>query len=110
MAYIVFKFALTAAIVVAVSEIAKRSSLFGALIASLPLTSVLAIVWLYVDTGDTQKIGDLASSILWLVIPSMAFFVVLPFMLRYGIGFWISLFVACAATAGAYLLSISLLK
>lgn len=107
--YIILKVLLSAVIIVVVSEVAKRSSVLGALIASLPLTSVLAIIWLYVDTGDTAKIGALAQSILWLVIPSLLFFIALPLLLRLGVAFWMSLLVSCLLTAAGYGLTTFLL-
>lgn len=96
------KILLTTAVVVAVSEIAKRSTFWGAALASLPLTSVLAFVWLYLDTGQTQRVADLSQGVFWLVIPSLLLFVLLPLLLRSGWGFWSSLGVACIATAVAY--------
>ena len=99
----VVKTLMTAAVVVAVSEIAKRSTFWGAAIASLPLTSLLAFVWLYRDTGNAQRVADLSQSILWLILPSLVLFVMLPTLLRSGVGFWLSLAVACAVTAAAYL-------
>ncbi len=96
------KVALTAAIVVAVSELAKRSSLWAALLASLPLTSLLALVWLYLDTGSTDAVAGLSRSIFWLVLPSLPLFVVLPAMLRSGWPFWLSLAVGCGTTVAAY--------
>ena len=110
MLYLVLKFAISAAVVVAVSEIARRSSLFGALVASLPLTSLLAFVWLYRDTGSTDQIAALSTSIFWLVLPSLVLFVLLPVLLRGGLGFWVSLLLSCAATAGAYGLTALLLR
>lgn len=98
----VLKVVLTAAIVVAVSEIAKRSPLWAALLASLPLTSVLAFVWLHVETRDNARIADLSQGIFWLVLPSLVLFVVLPLLLRAGWGFWLALAVSSAATAAAY--------
>jgi hypothetical protein len=99
--YIV-KILLTATLVIAVAEIAKRSSFWGAAVASLPLTSVLAFVWLYLDTGDSLRVAELSQSILWLVIPSLTLFLVLPLLLRHGMSFWASLGAACVATAVAY--------
>ena len=96
------KVLLTAVVVVAVSEVAKRSSLWGAILASLPLTSLLAFVWLYLDTGNTQGIAALSQSIFWLVLASLPLFLVLPMMLRAGWSFWPSLGAACAITVGAY--------
>lgn len=96
------KIGLSALILVAIAEIAKRSSFWAAALASLPLTSLLALVWLYVDTGDTQKIAALSSGIFWLVLPSLLLFVLLPILLRHGVGFWTSLALSSAATALAY--------
>jgi hypothetical protein len=96
------KVALTAVVVVAVSEIAKRSSLWGAVLASLPLTSLLAFVWIYLETGNAQSIAQLSQSIFWLVLASLPLFLALPFLLRYGWPFWPSLGVACVVTVGAY--------
>ncbi|MFB6260788.1 MAG: DUF3147 family protein [Thiohalorhabdaceae bacterium] len=64
MAYYLTKTLITVVLVVAISEVAKRSSLIGGILASVPITSVLAMVWLYVDTGDVGKISSLAISVL----------------------------------------------
>ena len=109
MLYAAIKVLLTAALVVAISEVAKRSSAFGAIIASLPLTSLLAFVWLYGETGDTSKVAQLSSSIFWYVLPSLVLFVVLPLLLARGFGFWPSLLLASAATFAAYLLMAAVL-
>jgi len=109
MLYATLKVLLSALIIVAVSEIAKRSSGFAALVASLPLTSLLAFLWIYGESGDTAKIANLASSIFWLVLPSLVLFLVLPVMLAKGFGFWVSLAVSCGATVAAYLAMIAVL-
>jgi hypothetical protein len=103
------KIVLSAMILVAVAEIAKRSSFWAAALASLPLTSVLAFVWLYLDTGDVERVATLSGSIFWLVLPSLLLLVLLPILLRNGWGFWTSLAVSSAATALAYLGTIRLL-
>jgi hypothetical protein len=105
-AYLILKFGLSAAVLVAVSEIAKRSSLWAALVASLPLTSLLAFVWLYIDTKDAQKIATLSSDIFWLVIPSLALFPVLAVLLRSGVSFWWAMAGAIAATLLAYAITL----
>lgn len=97
------KVALTAGVIVAVAEIAKRSSFWAAALASLPLTSLLAFVWLYVETGDIQKITALSQGIFWLVIPSLLLFLLLPLMLRAGWGFWASLTAAAGLTTLGYI-------
>ncbi|HET9463715.1 MAG TPA: DUF3147 family protein [Thiobacillus sp.] len=103
------KVSLSALIIVVIAEVAKRSTFWAAALASLPLTSLLAFVWLYLDTGDVQKVAALASGIFWLVLPSLLLFVLLPILLRNGLGFWFSLVVSSAATALAYLGMIKLL-
>ncbi len=96
------KIVFSTVIIIAVSELAKRSSFWAAALASLPLTSLLAFVWLYLDTGDIEKVAALSGGIFWLILPSLVLFIVLPLLLRYGLGFWLSLGVACIATATAY--------
>jgi hypothetical protein len=98
----VAKIALTAAVVVAVAEVGKRSSFWGAAIASLPLTSLLAFVWLYAETGDVERVAALSQAIFWLVIPSLVLFLALPPLLRSGLGFWPSVLVASAGTVAGY--------
>ena len=96
------KVLITAVLVVAVAELAKRGSLWSAVLASLPLTSLLAFVWLYLDTRDGSRVADLSMSIFWLVLPSLVLLLVLPLLLRAGWSFWLSLAAAVAATAVAY--------
>ena len=103
------KILLSATVLVAVSEIAKRSSFWAAALASLPLTSLLAFVWLYTDTGDVKQVINLSNGIFWLVIPSLVLFIALPLLLRSGVNFWLSLALASAATAIAYFGMVKLL-
>jgi hypothetical protein len=109
MGHYALKIGLSALILVAIAEVAKRSTFWAAALASLPLTSLLAFVWLYLDTGDVQKVAALAGGIFWLVLPSLLLFVLLPILLRSGWGFWLSLAVSSAATALAYAAMIKLL-
>jgi hypothetical protein len=102
MGYLVFKALLSGLLVVAVSELAKRSPAVGALVASLPLVSLLAIVWLWRDTADRARIADHAEATFWYVLPSLPMFLVLPAMLRQGVGFWPALTVACLLTVVLY--------
>ncbi len=102
--YLLFKALLSGAIVAAASEAARRSSLLGAILISIPLTSILAMVWLYRETKDTGEVTDLSWSILWVIAPSVVFFVVLPLAVRHGAAFWPALAIACAATALSYAL------
>lgn len=96
------KVLVTAVVVVAVSELGKRSSFWGAVLASLPLTSLLAFVWLYTSTGNSEDVAVLSQGIFWLVLASLPLFLVLPFLLRHGVAFWPAFAMACLATVGAY--------
>ena len=100
--YFVIKVLLSALIIASVSEIARRSTLFGALIASLPLTSLLAIVWLYQDTRSAERVAALSTDILWLVIPSLVFFAALPILIRRGLSVYPALAISCVCTVAAY--------
>lgn len=84
----VIKCTLSGIIIAVISEAAKRSPSFGALIASLPLLSLLGMLWLWRDTGDAERIASQAEATFWYVIPSLPIFLVLPAMLRAGVGFW----------------------
>jgi ABC-type xylose transport system permease subunit len=91
MTYYLVKLFISAAIIVAVSEISKRSSFLGGLLASLPLVSFLGMIWLYWDTRDVEKIANLSTSIFWLVLPSLSLFIALPIFLRHKFSFAASL-------------------
>jgi hypothetical protein len=104
------KVLLTSVLVVAVTEAAKRNVLLGAVIASLPLTSILAMIWLYADTGDTEKVASLATGILWLVVPSLVLFIALPLLLRGGVSFWVGLPVAALLTIASYFAMVRIMK
>jgi hypothetical protein len=98
----IFKLIISAVIIVAVSEISKRSTAFAAIVASLPLTSILAMVLLYNDTSDGAKVAELSTGILGAIIPSLVLFIVLPILIKKGIAFYPSMALSCAATASAY--------
>ena len=109
MVFFLIKTLITAIVVVIVAEIAKRSSLLAGLIVSIPLTTFLAMIWLYWETKDTQKIADLSNSTLLMVIPSLTFFVFLPLFLKFNLSFIISMTSAVILTAICYWLFVSLL-
>lgn len=110
MLYYALKIIISALVIVAISEIAKRSSGFAALVASLPLTSLLAFVWLHMEAAPPEKIAELSSQIFWLVIPSLLLFLLLPLLLRHGLNFWVSLALSTGATAGCYVALLPLLR
>ena len=100
--YYALKVLLTALVVVAVSELAKRYSALAALLAVLPLTSLLAFVWLYLEGASSVQLSALSRGIFWLVLPSLVFFLVFPALLERSGGFWWALVGAAAATSAAY--------
>jgi hypothetical protein len=85
-----------------VTVIAKRHPGWGGLLAALPLTSILALSLLWVDTRDEAQVAALARSILWFIVPSLPMFVAIPLMLRAGFGFWPTMALCVAATLALY--------
>lgn len=110
MVYYIVKIAVTTLLIVFISEIAKRSSFMGAIIASVPLVSVLAMTWLYIDTKDISKVSELSSSIFWFVLPSLSLFLVLPLFLKQGINFYMSISLSLVVTVISYWLMIMILN
>ena len=100
------RWVLSGGLVVGASEVARRSELFGALLVSIPLVSILAMIWLHNATRDTEKVADFAEGVLWLVIPSLVLFIALPTLLRRGTEFWPAMGVAVGLTVVAYLIGL----
>ena len=109
MLYLVIKSTLSGIIVMMVSEIAKRSPSLGGLVASLPLISILGIIWLWKDTSDLERVAAHSESTFWFVLPSLPMFLIFPALLRHGIGFWLSLALSCVITITLYLVMLWLL-
>lgn len=108
MLYLILKALLSGVIIMAVSEIAKRSPSLGALVVSLPLVSILAILWLWRDTGDKVRIAAHAEATFWYVLPSLPMFLAFPAMLRAGLGFWLALGLSCVLTIVLYALTVAI--
>lgn len=106
MLYLAIKAAISGVIIAVVSEVARRSPGLGALIVSLPLVSLLAILWLWRDTGDPERIAAHAQATFWYVLPSLPLFLVLPTLLRRGVGLWPALGLSCLITIMLYLLMV----
>ena len=102
MFYLFVKAAISGAIVAAASEVSRRWPGIGGLIVSLPLVSLLAFIWLWRDTGDSSRVADLATSTFWFFLPSMPLFLLLPALLRSGLGFWLALAIGIAVTVLLY--------
>jgi hypothetical protein len=103
MLYLILKAAISGVIIAAVSEIAKRSPGIGGMLASLPLVSTLAMIWLWRDTRDPLLIAAQAEATFWFFLPSVPMFLVIPALLRHGTGFWLALLAGCALTIALYL-------
>jgi hypothetical protein len=110
MLYYTIKFCISALIIVLISEIAKRHSGFAALLAALPLTSLLAMIWMYLDEVEVDQIAEFSSQIAWLVLPSLLFFLFFPVLIKQGLGFWFSLGLSATATITGYLLLLPMLR
>ncbi len=106
MVYFLIKVLISALIIAGVSELGKRSSGVAAILASLPLTSILAILWLYRDTQDITKIVDLSNGIFWAILPSLLFFIVLPLLLKMKWGFGWAMVSSSVMMVAAYLVYI----
>jgi hypothetical protein len=103
MLYLTIKALISGVIIALISEIAKRSPTAGALVASLPLVSILGMIWLWRDTHDATRMAAHAGATFWYVIPSLPMFLLIPYLLRHGFGFWSALSAGCLLTIALYL-------
>lgn len=104
------KTVVSALLIATIATVSKKLPTLGAIIASLPLTSILAMIWLYQDTRDVSKIIDLSYSIFWIVIPSLIFFIILPIFLKKHINFYLSLLCSSIIMIVSYYIYIAILK
>lgn len=95
--------ALSGIIVAIIALVSRRYPGLGGLIASLPLISVLGMVWLWHDTGDREAVATYLQSAFWYFIPTIPMFIFMPMMLRHGISFWLTLTVGIVVTLLLYL-------
>src|SRR5689334_11874219 len=103
MLYLAVKAVISGIIIAIVSEVARRSPAWGALIVSLPLVSILGMLWLWRDTHDPVRLAAHAQATFWFVLPTLPMFLLIPAMLRQGISFWLALTLGCAVTILFYL-------
>lgn len=103
MSWIITKYFITAAVVVLVSELAKRSDKLGGLIAALPLVTVLTLIWLYIENQPPAKIANHAWYTFWYVVPTLPMFLVFPWLMP-RFGFWPSLLACVFITLGCFFL------
>ena len=110
MTYYITKIVVTTALIVLISEVSKRSTLIGAILASVPVVSVLAMIWLYSETRDAAQVATLARSVFWLVLPSLVLFVMLPLLLERGLNFYVSLAASIGVTIIGYYVTIAVVR
>lgn len=108
--YYILKVLISAVLIVTISEVGKKSSFWGAVLASLPLTSILAICWLYYDTQKASKVMDLSIGIFWITLPSLVFFVMLFVLMKYGFDFFPSMVSSILIMSTTYTAYVYLLK
>ena len=109
MTYFVVKALVSGLLIAGASELARRSPGIGGLVAALPLVSILAMIWLWRDTADIDRVAALSQATFWFVVPSLPMFLVLPALLRSDFGFWPSLSLSCLLTLGLYAIAFWLL-
>ena len=97
MAWLITKYLMTAALVVLVSEVAKRSDRLGALLVALPLVTILSLLWLHFETGNREKLAAHAWYTFWYVVPTLPMFLTFPAFLH-RLGFWGALAASAALT------------
>ena len=103
MGWLIAKALISGVLIAIISELGKRQPAFAALVASLPLVSVLAMIWLWRDTHDPVRLAAHAESTFWFVLPSLPMFLLIPALLRRGVGFGWALGAGCLLTMGLYL-------
>ncbi len=103
MLYLIIKAAVSGVIIAIASEVARRSPALGALVIALPTATILAMIWLWRDTGDTLQVAALTQGTLFYVFATLPFFLIVPWLLRSGWGFWAALGVGSVVTVIAYL-------
>jgi len=108
MLYAAVKALISGLLVALVSQTARRNAALGALFASLPLVSVLGMIWLWRDTGDTARLADHSEATFWYVLPSLPMFLLIPVLLRRGMAFWPALAAGCVLTVVLYGLTVAI--
>jgi hypothetical protein len=102
MFYLALKAVISGVLIAAASTVAKRYHGFGALIASLPLVSVLGMIWLWSEKPDANNMAAHAGATFWYVLPSLPMFLLIPTLLRHGVSFWLALALGCTLTVALY--------
>ncbi|MEK7389333.1 MAG: DUF3147 family protein [Elusimicrobiota bacterium] len=105
----ILKVVLSSLIILAASELGKKHVWAGAILASLPMTSILVLSWLHVETGDASRVAEMSRGIFWGVLPSLLFFIVLPALLKRGVSYWPALAASMIVMSAGYALYVKIL-
>ena len=110
MAFLLTKYAITALVIVVVSELAKRSDRLGALVAALPLVTVTVMIWLQLEKQGSEKIASHAYYTFWYVLPTLPMFLLMPWLLHRGFDFWLALAAAIAVTVVSFAITVAIAR
>lgn len=110
MLYNSIKVLISAILIAVISDIAKRSSVLGAILASIPLVSVLAMIWIYIDTKNTHEVVMLSKTVVWLVLPSLILFITFPIFIRWHWNFYLAMLLAIIFTIIGYFIMVFALQ
>ncbi len=110
MMLLIAKYAITALVIVVISEVAKRSDKLGAFISSLPFITIMVMIWLYIEKQGAQKISNHAYYTFWYVLPTLPMFLMMPWLMTKGLNFWVSLGICALVTFGCFILTALIAK
>ncbi|MDR0534446.1 MAG: DUF3147 family protein [Verrucomicrobiales bacterium] len=108
--FLLIKYAVTALIIVIVSEVAKHTDRLGALIASLPFVTILVMIWLHLEKQGAEKIANHAYYTFWYVLPTLPMFLLMPYLLHRGCSFWLALLLCAILTIGCFVITALICK
>lgn len=109
MMFYAVKVILSALLIVGITEISKRSTFLGGILVAIPLVSFISFIWIYLESKDVVRIASLSTSIFWMVLPSLPFFILFPFLLNKNINFLLSLTISTAVMFLLYLMMVQIL-
>ncbi len=106
----VVKLLITALVIVIVTRVQLFSDRLSALLIALPLTSLLAMIWMHQARQTPERIANHSEGTFWFVLPTLPMFLILPWMLRHGWGFWAAIGANCAITVVLFWLTVIVLR
>ena len=108
MGWLILKAGISGVLIALASTLARRFPGVGALVASLPLVSVLGMIWLWRERPDGTNMAAHAEATFWYVLPSLPMFLLIPYLLRHGVVFWAALGIGCALTVMLYFATVAI--